>query len=106
METISKIELKEKMQSLYDSYISLANRAFQNAGANIPGALKFDWQSKSEAYQAAANLLDLTLAAAGIFIESKKTEREKFSEQEQREMCAADAECDREPDWSEDFYHN
>lgn len=100
-------ELKEKMQSLYDSFVKLSNTAFQNAGTNIPGALKSDWQSKSEAYQAAAILLDLTLATAGIFIESKKTEREKFNEQEQQEQCAADAENDREPaiDWSEDFYH-
>ena len=101
-------ELKEKMQRIYDSFVKLSDTAFQNAATNIPEALQSDWESKSEAYQTAASLLNLSLSAAGIFIESKKTEREKFSEQEQREMCDADAECDREPvtDWSEDFYHN
>lgn len=104
METISKIELKEKMQSLYDSYISLANITYENSRvSNLE--LSVAWQEKADAYEWAAIALDQTMATMGAFLKSKETDKRKEINEMRREECAADAENEIELDESEIIYH-
>lgn len=105
METISKIELKEKMQALYDSYIRLANTTYENS--RIPNLeLSVAWQEKSDAYEWTAIVLDQTMATMGVFLKSKETDKRKEVNEMRREECAdAENENEIELDENEIIYH-
>ncbi|WP_346236710.1 hypothetical protein ABDK00_014235 [Niabella insulamsoli] len=85
-------ELKNKMQQAYDTLIKYSNNAFANSKEDLPPSIQQNFYGKSEAYEAAARVLDATLAVAGIYIETEDTDREIQSNLDRREACEADAE--------------